>query len=488
MNRKDAYKCVYEAIGEETFTDRKGAWTAEAVIRKTHSDREDVYDFYVRFKADPKAAPKAACPFSHKTLRVFLRSTEGIEQLKHRIRSEAGYTPATATVTKLWDHFWKLHEAYREEDRAYAEADKAAAAAVLDALFEKAVARANAGECFVSEDRLHYSRLAIERYLTREEQDEAQEAQKVLNGHAHVEYMSQYGRSGHLVAFNQRIEEEVERLNKIRERVAYQDREQKLMGMLESDVPFRKLVAHAVAASKVRRSKHVEYELAQRLFGYVRNLDEYRKIYRMIDETLRTFELASYEASKLVELGRQYLKEGGMLPAVTAPFERDPNKHYFGDIVHNGRAFYEVAKAGQQYIYLSGGQRLEKKDVFAFEPADPIEQPQTFADFLYNEGVRMHNIQLLPQAYLLSVSELARRLWVQTHRPRELLRIYQTKQEKETAPQKKAAYQRILDELRMIQLGEQIDSLKGLATVGAYKEVYAKASGELETLRARYKG
>lgn len=482
LNRRNAYQETYTSLTEVVFIDLKGVWTAGELIRTKREENENTYDFYIQFKADPDGAPKASTYFT-KSLRIFMRSTDDANTLKRRIREAAGYTPAPATIRMLWAHFMLLHAAYIEEDRFYARADQVTAEAILNALYEKAIQRFKDGELCVSKERVQHYR-TYERYLSQSEQEEATEAQKRINGHGFVLRMSQFEKNGHLARFNQRIADDIERLGKLKELEMKRDHDSFLEKMMESDVTFRQLVAHAIAASREIRCKRPEIELANRLFGYSKNLDEYREKYSKIDEMLRPYRLRDYDTSKLVSLGMAYLEAGGMLPVVAPVFERGPDKIYYGDMVHDGYTSYIVRMVGSRYIYVEGSShRLLKQHVKLFTRVEPIVSPVRPDEYLFNECVRLHNNKWIPEAVSIPIAEVCSRLLnTRISRPQQLQQMYERKRDAATGHGEKAAFQRILYEFRILALKNQIGSLAGISNVGSYREVYRKAQEELNEI------
>ncbi|BFH18266.1 hypothetical protein J6TS7_53420 [Paenibacillus dendritiformis] len=353
--RKDAHNQEYQLMGEKTFLDWKGKWKISHVSR-TARDR---YSICLFFWPNSKAGLKETW-FSGGS--VFSKDDTGINEFKKYIKNNTRYTPTKNVLNQLYEHFDLLRNAYLEEDYFYASQDKSKAIEALEGYFQMALQRYIQKEILPKLYRSH-RQTNYEKYLTPEEQKGVTEAFKILNGHAYVEPDDTgYWGKGHTRDFRRKLDDEIQKLEDKRKEEEYQVKRKRHMSLLDTDTDFRRFVAHAMAAAKEKRSRD-EVELAHRLYGYTKDLDAYRKVYQQLSQMMKKFGLETFHARYLVELGYEYITNGGMLPVVAPEHERNKEDLYFDDYVTYGQLHRRVTRVGRKYIYVDGGYRWEKENV-----------------------------------------------------------------------------------------------------------------------------
>ncbi|CAH8248481.1 hypothetical protein WJ0W_007148 [Paenibacillus melissococcoides] len=353
--RKDAYQQEYQLIGEETFQDWKGKWKISHVSRKS----QDRYSISIFFWPNPESGLKETWFRGGST---FSKVDTDINEFKKYVKNNTGYTPTKDVLIQLYEHFDKLRNAYLEEDCFHALADKSKATLALSTYFQIALQRYSKNEIL---PKMYSSQRQnnFEKYLTNEERKGVIEAIKTLNGHAYCEPDDTgYWGKGHTREFRRKLDDEIDMREAKRKSEEYKAKKRKHMSMLDTDIDFRRLVAHAMEAAKDKRCRD-EVELVHRLYGYTKDLDAYRKVYHKLSQMMKKYGLEPFNTSYLIELGNEYITKGGMLPVVVAEYERNDKELYFNDYVNYGSLRRRVSRVGRKYVYVDGGYRWEIANV-----------------------------------------------------------------------------------------------------------------------------
>jgi len=467
----DTYHLAAKALGELRLSDEKGEWTFTHVLR--HQRTEGGSTFYLYLSLRPLARKQPAAGETIRSDSVVLYDREDLNKLKERIRECLKYTPVPHTMWQIWTRFKALQAAYEEEDSAYAGMDQDEAKRTLARLHARAIERYSSGEVLNPRSPVQ------EKYLTTEEHAEAVEAQKVMNGHSFVARADRFGQNGHLSMFGQALQADIEKMQADRDREQRITLERQLREKLEHDVPFRSLVAHALAASQEIRAGSLDTELAHRLFGYTQQLEAYQRVYRQYDELIRSYGLGAYEARRLVQLGRSYQESGELLPVVQAPYERREGQFYFGDIIHDGERVFEVQRVGRQFVYLNKNRRMKKQQLAHFEPADPIAAPQDLNGFLFNEGIRYHNLKWIPNAQHMPIFQVVRLLAEHFQTFHKLIGLLRRKAERLEAAGERHAILVMVKVAQIMNLKEQMVGYRRYAHMDWQRAAYVTAKEEL---------
>lgn len=478
MARKNAYDIEYGLHGDTVITDSKGTWTAGQVGRYAYDPNGlSKYSMSLYFQADLNRLPKAS-PYPI-TVSIYLYHTSTKTQLKDWIKSYIGYVPEKHTISEIWNHFSRLRNAYDEEDEYYSRADREHAEAQLDHLYSVAVDRIHQEEQVISEsERFYRNRMTYEKYLTKEEQSVAEEAQKILNGHSYVEPMSSTARTGHLMELNKRLNDAVRAYHHRKAMQREESLKNRLLTALDTDVVLRRAVAVVLECKKEIRTSDYLTEFGHRMFGYTSSLDEYRSnVFPKVESFSASYGMESIELRYLVAVGEQYLENGGMLPPAHADHERNPEKFYFNDYVHNGHLVRKIRRVGRRYLYFDGGYTGVKSEYMHFEKA-PYKEPVTLEDSIYNEMARLHNIRYIPNAHLLPFEDVLKILSTRKQGFQPVRIMYRNKALKEPNPFKRNAYETIFAGLECLYLAEQMENLKALS--------YVSKQASLEQLREEF--
>lgn len=448
-----------EGTDNLSWVDQKGTWTMGVVVRtKYHEDRDHLYSLEMRFLANPIRCPKADRHQVTSRLTLY-RSFE--PSLKRAIKGAFGYTPDVRVLRDIWKNFNFHCDQILNEDAAYQNACKEPARATLEQLQLLAVERFKQGERQPQKGR------ALDLYLTKAELKEATEAQKILNGHAHVEYDS-FG-SGHLHKFNRRVEAEIDQIQKARELQVREDREQRLMALLDVDVDFRRLVAHALAAANEVRAGALGVELANRLFGYARSLADMQATFPVLKTLMGKYSLDAYEGSYLLYLGQKYLDAGGMLPVVQPEHQREEGRFYYDDWIHIGVEVAQVTRVGTRYVYTNKG-RYEKRKARHFEQVTFIPSPDNLATAVMNERLHLHRCRLIPDAHRKPFWEIIDQLMRKKNWSFNPSRLYERRISKASGVVKEAM-QLFLDGLRLGELRKSASHLELLHAVSPQQDL-----------------
>lgn len=356
---KNAYELA-SSSGPVTWIDRKGKWSINGLIRKKSHFPEQAYETRVTFQPNPLLGFRVNGEIYRYVL--FIASMTPIHW-KGKLKNQLGYTPSREVLNGMYDHLQCLRIAHEEEDAYYAGQSKAEAGAVIDECFVRAINRYQAGVEEPASYRYH-RRSVFDRFVTSDDKTLLIEAYKVLNESAYVEPEEGiYG--GHLHEFRVRLETAIDLEEKKREFRMKLERREWLENLLESDPPFRRLVALALMSNKIKRGYGYtaqEKELGYCLFGYAKDLKEYRKVHDQLQQVMKIYRLETYDTKLLIDLGQSYLRVGEMLPALEPPHVRKEGFFYGDEVKLNGRSF-EVNKVGHKYLYLSGGNKVLIEDV-----------------------------------------------------------------------------------------------------------------------------
>lgn len=483
ITRKNAVEEEHKRLGEVPITDKKGTWTVSYLRRtKYETNGNHAYHLDLKFKANLNTLPLASR--WDETGTVFIRDQDEIKNLKTRIKTELQYTPEHNTLLDLWDYFITMRDAYQEEDRFYEMADKTAAAHRLEELISLAIERGKAGEVVAPIGRFSNGQLVYERYLTSGEIEEAIEVQKVLNGNSYEEFTSYGNQTGHLASLNKQIQRALDLWateQKIQREKAL---DEKLMDLLEIDVNFRKIVANAIMASTEIRSTNTDMELAYRLTGYAKNIDEYREKMGKFEEIMKQYGLNTYDGRRLAQLGRRYLEKDGMLPVAIPNFYREDEKFFYGDRVHNGYVVEKIRSVGVKFVHLDNGVKWTKRGASHLQRVQMIAEPDSIEDFLFNELGRLNNLAMVPNAPDKSIEDVCRAL-DRSYRSQRIRQEYSRRLENAAVPEQKAALERIHDGLVMLNIVKRLDSLKTLAKYSGM-EAYNQAFEEFRQLQSKH--
>ncbi|PAD72807.1 hypothetical protein [Paenibacillus campinasensis] len=484
--RKNAYSIEYDHVGDVSFVDRKGIWTASYVRRNSLESSVSKFSFALYFQANLERLPKAS-PYKE-YCNIYMGENTTPEMMKSRIKSAFGYTPERDTVIGMYHHFLRLSNACLEEDQYYALQDKEEAKAILERIIVQARRRIHSNQmtpytdCRFSTDR----RLAYEKYLMKEEIEEAREAQKAINGHAFEEPMSIIQKTGLLAKLNHRIEQEIELYRRTKEIEANQELNAYLLELLEVDVDFRKLVSLTLSCYGDIRTADFKVEVAHRMFGYTKQLDDFRKTaYEALHTLLTKYRLPTYDLHILVRIGEVYLKKGGMLPPPNAPFERRQGEFYYRDKIFCGIDSYTIRQVGRVYLYTDCDRKLSINQACHFEKAPYVDQPSEVEHFLHNELARLNNTFLFPEAHKRPLGEVIRHLGGKGFKVKKLKEEYMRKLNESVAAGAYEAYQTILDVFRYFYLEERLADLHDLAKVSNQDSIQ-KIQAELMDLQRKH--
>lgn len=465
--RHNAVDETHKELGEQKITDRKGTWTFHHVSRSKHDDRDGrhEYSFYVSHEKLPGMTGEGWGMVGG----IPMYQDDDIEKLKSRIKGRSGYTPDKATLEAMMEHFNKLKDAYAEQDQHYRDSDKEPHKKTVEELYQTALERAKKGEEPGTEETPYRrsNNKDHEKYLTKAEQEKLREAQKHIRGNSQHDYSAD--------SYNNKVEDYLKTLGGFsarlwHERVQHEkkleaerkDKERKdRLARLDTDVDFRKLAAHALDASKEKRSGDSAVELAHRLFGYTQSGEAHREKYGKLRELMEKNGMGGniFDAGELVSLAKEYEKNGGTLPAVTAPHERQAGKLYYGDRVTNGWGASKVSKVGQKYVHVDSGSDREwkKEDTTHHILADKNADASTAEEHAENVMKIFHNHGDVIHGHHMTLESAVRIL--RHKRRNNISSIVNTLQQRaKNHPEQAEGIRMILDEHRRQELPGLISS------------------------------
>lgn len=468
MARHNAVDETHKELGEKKFQDSKGEWSIGHVSRTTHDEKKG-HEYNAYIKHEKAAGLTGGTPFGM-TGGVLMRHDEGIDTLKRRIKDKSGYTPDRATLEGIMEHINKLKDAYGEQDRHYAGSDKADHQKTVEDLYNTALERAKAGGKPGIDESPYLQRSSNVKehmkYLTKAEQEKLREAQKHLRGNSqydttddHIGHNDEKFGMDTLHGFNRKLWSERVAHEKKLEEEAKAKKKAGHLAKLDTDPEFRKLAAHALAASKEGRAGETDRELGHRLFGYATTQDKSNEHWGKVREMLDKHGIDKFNgAAHLAGLAKEYEKNGGTLPGVAAPHERDGDKLYYGDKVTNGFHSGKVNKLGQKYVHVDSGQdrQWDKNSVEHHISADKNKDASTPEEHAENVMRMFHNTGSVIHGHRMTLESAVRRL-IQKHH--NLSSITGTLQRRAgNIPEEKEGIQLILNEIRRHQLPELIQS------------------------------
>ncbi|WP_268626961.1 hypothetical protein [Paenibacillus alvei] len=408
MLRKNAFDQVWkELLDHREYVGPKGKWTISRLTRtQVHTGFR--YALHIDFEANPERIRN--CKDSN-WFRIYMYGAEDFKQIKSRIKSASGYTPENYVVESLLDHFKQLHAAYEEQDSYYASGDKKHAEEIIDTWFEVAKSRYMKGEFISLADGHNHSRSpAYEKVLSKEEIQNLIEAYMIMNGHSYVEPMNEFNSSGHLIEFHKKLAQFMGMWDREKDKIQEQMTKKELIEKLDTDVQLRKLVSLALSVEKEKRCKSKDYEIVHRMYGYTNNFEKYREVFSDFIDLMKLYGLKSYQVDFLIEAGKNYMSEGGLLPPVSSQYERAEGVFYCGDRVHDGESSYTVERVGSIYVYVNDGKKVMKKALRHFvEPPYRLD-PESVEDFIHNECCFLHQLGTVPEAHLQDLDIVLSRL------------------------------------------------------------------------------
>lgn len=457
--RKNAFHEEFQKLEFKSHYGKKGSWRIYH-IRRELAAAHFRYIIRMQFSPSKDRLPKAAREGTI-LFDFYAFGGENVQLLKRKIKSCSGYTPEDHVLEEIKQNIDKLLEAYQEEDTYYSSLCTSEASRVLNQLFELGLARYKRGEIFPPySERYARSQLAIDKVLSPVEIEQANEAQKVINGHSHIEPRTYQTRTGHLSSLNERLETAMDMWDREQKRLAEETRRAELLGALETDVRLRKLVAVCMDVEKEIRTSRQEVEGAHRMFGYTFNLEDYRAVFREFDKLMKEYGLDTYQVRELQEIGRKYITSGGMLPPSTTPYERVEGKFYYADRVHNGFDTFEVKSVGRKYLYTNKG-RFLKSSLRHFVTVLPNPDPRSIQDYISNELISLHRSTTVPDAHFKALEEVIVSLSKQLKFRIE--RRYEYLLEKAGPPEEHKAISIFRNALNYMNLKERASLLKSLA-------------------------
>ncbi|MGM1023212.1 MAG: hypothetical protein ACQEXV_22500 [Bacillota bacterium] len=486
--RKNAYEDEIKQLGTVVFTDSKGSWKGNGLWRERRAGGYYTFILSVKFQANLKRLPKAS-PFE--TIgRIYLNEQSTVQHFKNRMKDEIGYVPEASTLQDLWGYFTRLRDCYKEQDAYYDAQPKEPAHRILEDLLSIAVERIGKGWTTPNPSLRPQEidrRLSLDKYLTKEEIAAANEAQMIINGHSFFEPISIIERTGHLAQLNKQIDVALDAHNARSKAETDQQFENQILKYLEVDVFLRRIAAVALDASKEYRTSNTLVELAHRLCGYTTSFEVYHhaRPFVELEKMLSPYGMGYARLYQFLPIIQKYINQGGILPPPVSKYERDPQKIYYDDWVHNGVTATRVRRVGRKYIYGESGRKWLRQDTHHFEKAVYIENPMSVQDCIYNELVRLNNIRSVPEAHYQTAEQALIHLQRKPYVKDQTVRYYKRRAEKEEHPVKREAIEWILDGFHYLFLLSKVDTLRRLNSY-AWQEDLAKVEKEIQSLQTKH--
>ncbi|MEK5061102.1 hypothetical protein BK126_26685 [Paenibacillus sp. FSL H7-0326] len=456
---KNQYDVTVEELGLQVYSDRKGTWRPGTLRRTITKGGGLSYSLTLYFTANVEVLAKAK---DYEVVGfVYVFANPNINQLKSNIKSAVGYIPEPSTVERIFSYITALQRAYQKEDEYYAAQDKEEAQKVLERLEETCIKRIQDGQM---QDNPRFARNypIYQLYLTKDEQVQAAEAQKILNESAYETLYCSTSHEGHLYQFNRKIQTRSIEWERKEEQRKKQELEKKLLEQLEVNVELRRVVSLMLDTQKEIRTSDFEIELTHRLFGYTSNFDDYRKHVPKRIQLLEGFGINSNSARTLLYLGQKYIDQGGILPPAKSEYERDCDRMYYGDTVHDGFNNIKIGKIGHKYIYSDYSWKGLRANYRQYNYIKPVKDPNMLYEYIYNECCRLNNCKFIPDAPFLSLEAVIERIHQKCKSSSRMLNRYEERISKESDPLAKEMLIKFKDGFECLVLKEQMENLKAI--------------------------
>lgn len=454
------YASVANQINSTNYIGVKGSWTITHVERNPYLN-DFRYSICMSFIPNEDRLPKAGKdPI---LFRIYFLNSHSDKQLKVAMKSCSGYTPEPHIVSDVMQHILKIIELFSDEDSYYASQCKTKAADILEDLYLTAINRYKNDEMFPPRsERYANSQLPIEKVLTADEIEVANEAQKVLNGHAYLEAYSYSFQTGHLKKINSDLRDFMWSWDRLKIRTAKANNQLSLKEALDTDIQLRRLVAVALNVVGEIRTSKAYIEISHRMFGYTTNLNDYRNVFSSFSDLMKEYGLETYEVDTLQHIGTDYLAAEGMLPSYRTDHEREEGKFYYGDRVHDGLNFFDIERVGKKFIY-TNNQKVLKSKIQHLSHVTAIQNPLTVKDHIQNELIALHRSFCIPEAHLKQFEEVIIQLKLKSQKT--FSKRFDYRLHNASSEEQKEAYRVFLNSLEYLRLQESSEHMKFLSTV-----------------------
>ena len=360
---QDRFGCLHNVNGENVFIDNKGEWKVSGInpkdIGRCGNEKVQRYDLYLRLVNENN--PKLRWTY---TVNVMIWEDDGIDDLKKRIKSYTGYIPQPKTLKSIYELTQEMIQAWKEQDLWYQMQDKQVALRRKEELKELLIERYRNGQ--EQREREYRNTPVWLMHLTKAEEKELKELQRIINGRYYLDETTSYGTSHGILGLQEFASEVIQVLFQIdeeRKRQAEREKNKRLSCLLETEPVLRKLVAHYIQAKKEARShgmKDATIQLVHRLYGYTNNEKQYyEKYFEFSDAYLKPFDISIWD---LYFMAWEAKKKNELLPPAPAFHERVKTYHYGDQLIIDGEQKM-VKRVGVKYLYVEYGRnRISLRD------------------------------------------------------------------------------------------------------------------------------
>jgi len=349
---QDRFHHLHKLNEELVFTDSKGQWKISGLspkdIGRSGNQWEQRYELYLRLINEDN--PKLRWSY---TVYVTVWENDGIEELKKTIKSYTGYIPQPKTLKAIYGMTQEMIKAWKEQDLWYQMQDKHVASMKKQALKELLIQRYKEGK---EQREQEYRNTPVWlMYLTKEEEVELKELQRILNGRYYLDETTSYGTSHGILGlqdFSKSVIEVLYQIDEERKREGERENKLRLSHLLETEPALRKLVAHYIQAkkeAKIYGVKDATIQLIHRLYGYTSNEKQYyQQYFEFSDAYLKPFNVSIWD---LFAMAWEAERSKELLPPAPAHHERVKRFYYGDQVVIDGKE-KKVKRVGVKYLYV----------------------------------------------------------------------------------------------------------------------------------------
>jgi len=357
---RNGYKQKHEQLlqaynGEIKLVDCKGEWIISGLSPKDMgwcgSRKIQRYDLHIKLENEENPKLK----WSHYVY-VVIWENDDITHIKQRLKSYIGYMPQPKTMKSIFNLIEEMIKGWKEQDLWYATQDKVATYAKIEDLKRLLIERYQHEEMQREEERIRYRRTPTWLlYLTKEEEEDLKEYQRILNERYYLDLTESYGSShGYigLETFSKEVTSSLHQIDQERKRVEEDNRKERLAILLDTEPAIRKLVSHYLQAKKEAKNDgvyDVSIQMVNRLYGYsLKETDYYKKYHQLTESYLHPYDLTIWDVSYM---GREAILKEEILPPTPSQHERK-RRFYYGDRVLIDGKGKKVKKVGVKYLYV----------------------------------------------------------------------------------------------------------------------------------------
>lgn len=354
------------------FTDCKGEWKISGLSPKDFGWNGDEkiqrYELCLKLQNDNKPQLR----WTH-FVYVVVWENDSIEEVKRMIKCYIGYTPQPKTMKSIYEVTQKMISAWKEQDTWYEMQDKELAETKKKGLMELLLQRYRREDLKREEERFRYRNTPTWLlYLTKEEEKELKELQRIINGRYYLDETQSYGYSHGILGLADFIKEAtlaIKEIDEIRKQQEEKENNLRLTSLFEREPSLRKVVSHYIQAKKeatLYGVKEATIQLIHRLYGYTTNEKQYYvKYHEFMDVYLKPFDVSIWDLYYLVRVA---VKEEEILPPAPAQHERFRNFHYGDQVLVDGRPKM-VKRVGLKYLQID-----QQREHLLLSQAEPYQK------------------------------------------------------------------------------------------------------------------